>query len=222
MPKRFTDTQIWEKEWFMKLTPKIKCLWRYLTERCDQAGVWDPNWQLATIYIGEKVSQIDLQYLGEHIEILGNGKVFIPDFINFQYGRLSKSSPAHNPVFRAIDKNNLSNRVFNRVSNTLKEEEEYKEEELVKEKEEEKEMEGVHIDDSLKYAFDEITMDDYRRNFKGIDLEEELRSFQVKVRGAPDHYKNHGTQGLRSAFNIHIRSAKKVNGKPNTQGKFNP
>lgn len=133
MGKRFTDTQIWEKEWFMSLSPKLKCLWRYLTERCDAAGVWDPNWQLASIYIGETVGKKDLEAFGSHIEILNNGKVFIPDFINFQYGRLSESSPAHNPVFRAIEKNRLSNRVFNRVSNTLKEKE--KEEDKDKEKE---------------------------------------------------------------------------------------
>lgn len=133
MSKRFTDTQIWEKEWFMSLTPRLKCLWRYLTERCDQSGVWDPNWNLASIYIGESVSMKDLKSFGDHVEVLENGKVFIPDFINFQYGRLSESSPAHNPVFRAIEKNRLSNRVFNRVSNTLKE----KEKEEDKDKEEE-------------------------------------------------------------------------------------
>lgn len=127
MSKRFCDTQIWEKEWFMKLTPKLKCLWRYLVDRCDQSGVWEPNWQLATIYIGDKVSQLDLQSFGDHIEILPTGKIFIPDFIHFQYGRLSESSPAHKPIFRAIEKNSLSDRVFNRVSNTLqeKEKEEY-------------------------------------------------------------------------------------------------
>jgi hypothetical protein len=135
MAKRFTDTQIWEKEWFMALNPRLKCLWRYLTERCDQSGVWEPNWQLASIYIGEKVSQLDLASFGKHIEILESGKVFIPDFINFQYGRLSESSPAHNPVFRAIEKNRLSNRLFNRVSNTLKEKEKEKEEDKEKEKE---------------------------------------------------------------------------------------
>lgn len=135
MAKRFCDTQIWEKEWFMALSPKLKCLWRYLTDRCDQSGVWDPNWQLASIYIGDKVTAADLKSLGDHVEILDTGKVFIPDFINFQYGRLSESSPAHNPVFRAIEKNRLSNRVFNRVSNTLKEKE--KEEDKDKDKEEE-------------------------------------------------------------------------------------
>lgn len=139
MAKRFTDTQIWEKEWFMALSPRLKCLWRYLTERCDQSGVWEPNWQLASIYIGEAVSSDDLSSFGKHIEILETGKIFIPDFINFQYGRISESSPAHNPVFRAIEKNRLTNRVFNRVSNTLKEKEkekeEDKEEEILSEKE---------------------------------------------------------------------------------------
>lgn len=133
MSKRFTDTQIWEKEWFMSLSTKHKCLWRYITERCDQSGVWEPNFQLATIYIGEPISKDDLKILNGHVELLTNGKYFIPDFINFQYGRLSESSPAHKPIFKAIEKNNLTNRVFNRVSNTLQEKEE--EMELDKEKE---------------------------------------------------------------------------------------
>ncbi len=93
MSKRFTDTQMWEKEWFMALSPKIKCLWNYLKDRCDQSGVWEPNWQLASIYIGEPVTKNDLKLLGCHIEVLENGKIYIPDFINFQYGRISENSP---------------------------------------------------------------------------------------------------------------------------------
>lgn len=119
----------------MKLSPKHKCLFRYLTERCDQAGVWEPNWALASIYIGEKCDASDLMVLSDQIEPLENGKIFIPDFINFQYGRISENSPAHKPVLRAIEKNNLSDRLFNRVSNTLQEKE--------KEKEEDKEEEDI-------------------------------------------------------------------------------
>ncbi len=31
MPKRFVDTDIWEKEWFMSCTPTEKCLVIQLT-----------------------------------------------------------------------------------------------------------------------------------------------------------------------------------------------
>ena len=40
MPKRFTDTDIWEKEWFMSLKPTEKCLVKYVRDKCDLAGIW--------------------------------------------------------------------------------------------------------------------------------------------------------------------------------------
>lgn len=134
--KRFTDIEIWDKEWFMKLTPKMKCLMKYLHDKCDASGCWKPNWTLASVHINEQVNESDLGNLpDDQYEMLPGGKIFIPDFINFQYGKLSKASPAHNPIFIAIDKNNLSNRVFNRVPDTLqekdKEEDKDKEEEII-------------------------------------------------------------------------------------------
>lgn len=134
--KRFTDIEIWDREWYMELSPKHKCLMKYIFDKCDASGCWKPNWKLASLHIGEKVEFSDLSQLPQHqYEILDSGKVFIPDFIKFQYGQLSKKSPAHNPIFAAIEKNNLSNRVFNRVSHTPKEEDKEKEEEGEKEEE---------------------------------------------------------------------------------------
>lgn len=122
--KRFTDIEIWDKAWFMQLSPKMKCLMKYLHDKCDASGCWKPNWPLASVHINEPVTISDLENLPQdQYEILKSGKIFIPDFINFQYGKLSKNSPAHNPIFIAIEKNNLSDRVFNRVYNTPKEEE---------------------------------------------------------------------------------------------------
>jgi len=132
--KRFTDIEIWDKEWYMELSPKHKCLMKYIFDKCDASGCWKPNWKLASLHINDTVTINDLKDLPQtQYEILESGKIFIPDFINFQYGKLSRNSPAHNPIFLAIEKNNLSDRVFNRVQSTPKEEEE--------EIEEEKEME---------------------------------------------------------------------------------
>lgn len=131
--KRFTDIEIWDKEWFMQLTPKMKCLMKYLHDKCDASGCWKPNWTLASVHINEPVTISDLQNLPQdQYEILKNGKIYIPDFIKFQYGTLSDKSPAHKPIFTAIEKNNLSDRVFNRVSHTLQEKDIYmdKEEEM--------------------------------------------------------------------------------------------
>lgn len=127
--KRFTDIEIWDREWYMELKPVHKCLMKYIFDKCDACGCWKPNWKLASLHIGEEVHFSDLCKLPKHqYEVLENGKVFIPDFIKFQYGKLSEKSPAHNPVFLAIENNNLLDRVFNRVYNTLKEKDKEKEE----------------------------------------------------------------------------------------------
>lgn len=169
--KRFTDIEIWDKEWFMDLTPKLKCLIRYLFDKCDASGVWNPNWKLASTHIKEPVSVKDLEGIPkEQYEILPGGKIFLPDFISFQYGFLSEKSPAHKPVFKAIEKNRLSDRVFDRVCDTLQEKETDKEEEKEMVKEEGgteetstnpdsllEQMASVFVEHNPGYLFERLT-----------------------------------------------------------------
>ncbi len=133
--KRFCNVEIWDKTWFMELSPKLKCLVRYIYDKCDYSGLWVPNWKLVSIHINDTISSADLELLpSDQFEMMPEGKIFMPQYINFQYGVLSEQCMAHKPVFSAINKNNLSNRVFNRVSDTLQ----YKEKEKEKDIEEEK------------------------------------------------------------------------------------
>lgn len=137
-----TATDIWEKEWFMKLEPRLKCLVRFIWDHCDNAGVWSPNWTLARMMIGAPVSIDDIKKIdgGKRHEILSNGKIWILDFIKFQCGStLNEKSPPHNKVINLLKEHRLIDRVLNRVSNTLKEEEEEKEEVKNKEVKTEKE-----------------------------------------------------------------------------------
>jgi hypothetical protein len=133
--KRFTETEKWRDPWFRKLRPFSKCLWQYICDQCDHSGVLDPDWELMSLQIGEPVGQEDLQAFGERIQILPEGKIWIVKFIEFQYGQLSESCPAHRPVFRAIEQNGLnventhSDRVSNRVSNTLQDKDKDKDKE---------------------------------------------------------------------------------------------
>lgn len=176
MAKRFCDTLIWEKEWFMKLSPKHKCLFRYLTERCDPAGVWEPNWILASLYIGEYVDQSDLLLLNDQVEKLPSGKIWLSGFILFQYGKLSEKSPAHIPVYKSIEKNDLVHRVFNRVPKTLEE----KEKEMVKEEEKEKEEDsGRYITIGDKRVFDVIPILEHKAAaLNGRQKEHKTRSWK--------------------------------------------
>jgi HNH endonuclease len=107
MAKRFTDTEIWEKEWFMELSPKHKTLIMYLYSRCDAAGVWDINWGLASIFIGDKVCAEDLHKIADHVSVMSHKKLFIPGFIKFQYGKLSRDCKPHIPIYRLLEKHGI-------------------------------------------------------------------------------------------------------------------
>lgn len=150
--KRFTDTEIWDKEWFMALSIKKKCIIRYLFDKCDASGVWTPNWILISAQIGETITVEDLNGLEDHFEWIGK-KIYLTDFIEFQYGKLSENCRPHDKIFSLLKKHNLldrvSDRVPDRVYNTLQEEDKDKEEEKDKEIEKDKTSErgsgGKHI-----------------------------------------------------------------------------
>jgi len=106
--KRFTETQKWADPWYRKLSPPAKLLWQWLTDNCDNAGVIDPDFELAQFQIGLPMGIDTLSELGERVEKLECGKYFIPKFIGFQYGELSSECKAHNPVFASLEKHGLN------------------------------------------------------------------------------------------------------------------
>ncbi len=70
------------------------------------------------------------------------------------------------------------------------------------------------IEDNLKNALNEIYIDQQKSKWPHLNFTLELNSFKEKVRGSPEHYKNHDTGGLRLAFQSQLRNAKhKSNGK---------
>lgn len=107
MAKRFTDTEIWDKEWFMSLSPKMKCFVKYVRDKCDISGIWHPNYMLASVYIGEKVSESELLKIdnGRQFSRLPDGKIYCNDFVSFQYGgTLNPNSPVHKKVIDILRK----------------------------------------------------------------------------------------------------------------------
>lgn len=137
MAKRFTATEKWDKEWFQSLKPKHKCLWQYLCDKCDVAGIWDANFTLATFSIGESVSEADLKVFGDRIIAVQTGKFFLTDFIKFQYGTLSENCKPHIPILKILKKYQID-LIHDRLPkgiHTLKEMDKEKEMEKDKEKE---------------------------------------------------------------------------------------
>lgn len=137
MAKRFIDTEIWDKEWFMALSQKHKLLIQFIFSKCDVAGIWAPNWALASTYIGSKVSLDDLKTISNQVILLEDGKVFVHGFIEFQYGVLSETCNPHKKIIAILQKYNLYERVLQgyfKGSPTLQDKDKDKEEEKDKDK----------------------------------------------------------------------------------------
>lgn len=107
MSKRFTDCKLWEKRWFRELSPKHKSFWFYLIHNCDHAGVWEPDFGLASYIIGDDIAESDMANFGDRVERLPSGKWWMNTFIAFQYGELRRNYNPHRPVWRSIEKHNL-------------------------------------------------------------------------------------------------------------------
>lgn len=101
--KRFTCTQKWDKPWFRRLPPAIKLLFLYIIDRCDNAGVWDIDLETASHYIGANIGTDELKALDTHLLPLGKGKVWVRDFVKFQYGQLNAKVPPHKPVIARLN-----------------------------------------------------------------------------------------------------------------------
>ncbi len=106
MPKRFVDTEMWDKKWFMELSPKNKLLVKYVRDKCDIAGIWSPNYLLASVYIGEQVTEEELLSIdnGRQFEKIED-KIYCIGFIDFQYGAsLNPDSPIHKKIIDILSK----------------------------------------------------------------------------------------------------------------------
>lgn len=102
MAKRFTDTEKFERPWFRALSDKHKLLWLYILDRCDVAGVWYEDFQLANFLLGYRFNrdQVILAF-DKQIKINGN-RWLIKDFIAFQYGGLNPENRLYPTLLRHL------------------------------------------------------------------------------------------------------------------------
>ena len=106
--KRFTETTKWQDPWFMHLPPDLKLLWLYLCDSCDNAGVIDLDFGLASFLLSLPITQESLTKLGDRVERLENGKLWIPQFVKFQFGKLTPDSRVHQSIFKTLESHGLS------------------------------------------------------------------------------------------------------------------
>ena len=172
MPKRFRDTEIWGRAWYRLLPPAEKCAFDYILDNCDSVGVWAPDLDAASYHVGEAIDWAHLfENCNGNIEVLENGKVFVPDFCLFQYPRLSPESTSK-PILSylsALRKHGLLERVLKGYGypiHTVQEKE--KEKDMEKEKEKEKSDDLSYPQADVSFNFEEL-LAKLRKQKEGIE-----------------------------------------------------
>lgn len=140
MKKRMHDIDIWiDCEWFMELSPIDKCAFLFIIDRCDNVGVWKPNFKLAETCINGKPDWGGLSNkVHGNIIVLDCGKWWVPDFCDFQYGMLVDSNRPHQSYIALLKKHGLFERACKPLTSPLQGVKE-KDKDLEKDKDKEKE-----------------------------------------------------------------------------------
>ena len=106
--KRFAETLKWSDPWFRRLSCAGKMLWFYMLDHCDNIGLVEIDCDLVSHDCGIEITESTISELGNRVQRLECGKIFLPKFIRFQYGSLSASCPAHKKVIEAVERHGLT------------------------------------------------------------------------------------------------------------------
>ena len=161
MAKRFFETSIWtQNRWFRELKPTSKLFWFYLIGNCDNVGVWEEDWALASFITGATLDPEDiLNDIDGRVVRISPKKLWISDFCDFQYKNL-RDNPTDKPRLSYIEllkKHGLWEEYLYpfdtpcKISNTLKDKDKVTDKEKVPEREKEQVMDK----DEFDYNFDE-------------------------------------------------------------------
>jgi hypothetical protein len=108
MSKRFTETEIWNEDWYLDMPLEYRHFWTYLKDTCNHAGIWKPNIRRFNADLENKVDvNVALTYFNGdklRIDVLPSGHWVILDFVKFQYGSvLNLNNSCHLSVFNRLN-----------------------------------------------------------------------------------------------------------------------
>lgn len=84
MVKRLSDSEIWNKDWFLDLTDKQKLLVKFLFDNCDCAGIYEISKRMLRVCFEQPITREDFEAI-KQVQFIDENKIFIEDFIRFQY-----------------------------------------------------------------------------------------------------------------------------------------
>jgi hypothetical protein len=88
---RLTYTEKWEDDWFFNLKPLDKLLWLYVLDKCSHSGIWKPNLSTASVFLGYKITEENINKLDSKIKKIDQETYFIPSFFMKQFGKAKDS-----------------------------------------------------------------------------------------------------------------------------------
>ncbi len=193
MAKRFTDTNKYDDPWYAELPVDMKQAWDYLQCKCDNSGVWTPNFRLAQFQLGATVKWDEfLKSAAGRIEVLSNGDWWIVDFVKGQCGELSVKSKPHQFVIRLLKQHGVYERYLKSI-NTLKEKD--------KEKEKEKNKKELieNFEDWLKIPEHGLHRENLKRvaltaGFRSNELDQAIHEVHLFINGNTGQNHAQGTQ----------------------------
>lgn len=110
MSKRFCDTDIWQKEWFLNLSAVERQLFLYVKDNCDCAGFYVPNYAMLSFVMGQKITKEDFKNL-KQVVFIKDDVIFLEDFITFQYNvsieELNPKYSVHRGIIKRLNKYGL-------------------------------------------------------------------------------------------------------------------
>ena len=135
MAKRFIDTDMWSKKWIRLLDPKLKLFWVYLLSRCNHAGIYEVDLELASFQLKLELNEKEIiNSFNGNIKPIDKDKWFIPKFVEFQYGPLNEKVNAHRSVINILNKYKLINKNQQLInsSSTVQDKDQYKDKDIDK------------------------------------------------------------------------------------------
>lgn len=125
MPKRFSDSEIWTKDWFLDLSIKQKLLLKFLFDNCDCAGIYEISYRTLKNCFNEEITKEDFKGL-KQVKFIDENTIFIEDFIKFQYNTeikdLNSKYSVHKGIIKKLNKYNIFERVAQGLDNSTLEE----------------------------------------------------------------------------------------------------
>ena len=110
MSKRFCDTDIWQKEWFLNLSAVERQLFLNVKDNCDCAGFYVPNYAMLSFVMGQKITKEDFKNL-KQVVFIKDDVIFLEDFITFQYNvsieELNPKYSVHRGIIKRLNKYGL-------------------------------------------------------------------------------------------------------------------